>query len=429
MSLDFFKRLMSATDSQPSEAADAILGRLFGRGTARRMMCELDKQLSRMTSYRGELELYLLSISHPNSHGSTLVINGGITAERNDALPRPEAVRNELMQATLSAIARHLRYKGRFGITLSDLKDTDGAPFRFQGTVIVRSGNYELDELEAHSVNIDDPYLRRYGIDRVKAYKPSNPPSFSTWFDYWITELNLTNANVARSYKALRHLFPPRTPARHATKSANREPKSLIGELRTAKKIPQALVVYRAGRALEELGAPVNGLDALLNSDHWLPLFHILGAHVVVCAKAAQRPLRTDSLEKEPLSHLLPLFAALKPLLHKGLIEWRLAAGLRLVDGGEFLALIDPAPIEPLYPKNRTALMDESFRLWMLGKTDESREGALILPPHFAMVTRLLAGKPDVERIDLAREVIEGFDKDVKALLDIITPAWAEQQF
>lgn len=393
------------------------------------MMCDLDAQFSKMTSYRGPLELYLLSISHPDVESSALVINGGLTGVRDDALPRPEAIRSELLQTTVSSITKHLRYQGRFGVALADLKDADGTPFRFQGTMIFRDGSYQLDELEASSVNISDPYLRRYGIDRVKAHRPPDTPTFSTWFDYWITELNLTNRSVAQSYMALRHLFPPRTPARHGSRSANREPRSLIGELRRAKRNPQAPMVYRAGRALEELGAPVTALDALLNSDHFVPLLHILGAHLVVCANAAQRPLRPDSLEKEPLNHLLPLFAALKPHLNKRLIEWRLAAGLRLMDAGELIALIDPVPNETLYPKSQTARMDEGFRLWMLGKTDESRVGSLMLPPQFKAITGLLSGKPDLERIDRARDLIEGFDKDVSALLDIITPAWAEQQF
>jgi hypothetical protein len=122
---------------------DAFTADQFGEGASRLMAIELGERVSRVTSYRGRVAIYLLSTQ--NEQGDYLKILATVDGEPNGALPPPEDARAAIGEAALSAVVEELHYTGHVGINLTDCQTADAKPFSLQAWT-------EVDEDGVHRI-------------------------------------------------------------------------------------------------------------------------------------------------------------------------------------------------------------------------------------------------------------------------------------
>jgi hypothetical protein len=122
---------------------DAFTADHFGKGASRRMAIELGERVSRVTSYRGRVAIYLLSTQ--NEQGDYLKILATVDGEPNGDLPPPENARAAIGEAALSAVIEELQYTGHVGINFADYQTADAKPYSLQAWT-------EVDEDGVHRI-------------------------------------------------------------------------------------------------------------------------------------------------------------------------------------------------------------------------------------------------------------------------------------
>lgn len=105
----------------------------FGVGAARRVATAVDDEVSRLCSYRGGLDVYLLDVMPVDGRAGALAITSFATGAPDDALASPERVQEELLAATFSRISYELGYIGRIRIRFSDHTTVEGSQFCLDG--------------------------------------------------------------------------------------------------------------------------------------------------------------------------------------------------------------------------------------------------------------------------------------------------------
>lgn len=126
-----FKQIRSlfSKPALPQNLAD----QRFGLGAARRVAIAVDYAVSKLCSYRGRMEIYLLDVMPLDGRAGALAITSFATGAPDDALASPDEVRSELLATTFSRIAYELGYIGRIRIGFTDYAQSDGSRFRLDG--------------------------------------------------------------------------------------------------------------------------------------------------------------------------------------------------------------------------------------------------------------------------------------------------------
>ena len=244
----------------------------------------------------------------------------------------------------------------------------------------------------------------------------ANTTAFAAWFDYYAKQFKLSDFQLAEKYyKKLRHLMRPGDDR----KSKNGKPaqnQSQITAWRTGKKIPGPDVAYRLGRALQELGAPVSGLDALIAGHHFIDLLGTVGSHISIGIARSKPVFHPFAPE---IAHVAAMLDKLAPRISRELTIRKLELGISHVEVQEIAALQAPLPVEELYPKEQTPLVDDGFVAWAYNRQDAHQK----LPPTFAAAIALVEN-PTPEVVELAADLLANPHKDIMSLLGLGTPRW-----
>lgn len=244
----------------------------------------------------------------------------------------------------------------------------------------------------------------------------NRPQSFADWFSRCVQERGLSDSQLAQQYVKLRHLMKPHD--QRKTKKPNpANYQTQIKQWRTGKKIPSPENAYRIGRMLHECGLPVSGLDALIAGHYLTDLLGVVGAHI---SAGIEKSKPVSYAMATPDNHIFALFSKLAPRILREIAILKLELGTRNIDIDEFAAIQTPLPIEELFPKSQTALLDDGFCAWAYAKEDARQK----LPPTFAAAIALLQGNPTPEIVDMAGQILHSPEKDIMSLLGFVTPRW-----
>lgn len=240
-----------------------------------------------------------------------------------------------------------------------------------------------------------------------------NPRTFSDWFDYCAQEGGFTDSQLAKAYAKLWRLKKKQ----HQNGRTTSPPQTRIKKWRTGKgKPPGAAVAYRIGRALQELGLPVSGLEALIAGHHLVDLLGTIGSHIsigVASSKPVFHPMAPE------IAHVLAMLDKLVPRISRELTIRKMQLGIRALDIEEFAVLQAPLPEDELYPKEQTPSMDAGFLAWTYDEANAFQK----LPPSFAAAIALVKN-PTPEVVELAAKHLAHLHADIMSLLDLGTPRW-----
>ncbi|MHB8432298.1 MAG: hypothetical protein ACYDCA_01595 [Candidatus Tyrphobacter sp.] len=243
---------------------------------------------------------------------------------------------------------------------------------------------------------------------------------FAEWLDRCATLAKLSDKDIAERYASLKHLIRGDDGRRRDRRESTPQP-TQINKWRTGKVVPKTgVVAYRMGRAFEEAGLPVNGLDGLIAGHYLCDLLGVVGAHISITIKEAN-PDYIPPIEE--VDDILLLFKKLKKCIARELAVRKIELGSDNMDVEELSAIYTPLPIGELYNAGRRKLIDAGFCAWAYDKEATRQQ----LPPSFAAAISLLTGNPTPELVDLAAQVLRDPANDILALFGLGTPAWVQR--
>ncbi len=242
---------------------------------------------------------------------------------------------------------------------------------------------------------------------------------FSAWIDGYAKGMRISDADIAKKfYLGLRHLMNP-LDLRKTVSGKPVDNQSPITAYRTGKKTPTAGVVYRLGRSLQELGAPVSGLDALIAAHHFEAFLGTVGAAVSECIR---RSPGIGDLLLPNTSSISAILEAFAPAISREITYLTLKAGIRGLDKDHFTALHTPLPTwVPLTPE-QTEIIDHGFIAWSYEEAETYQK----LPPRFAAAIALVK-HPTAEVVELARELLTNPLEGLSPLPILGVPHWAQK--
>lgn len=243
--------------------------------------------------------------------------------------------------------------------------------------------------------------------------------TFADWLDRCITVSGTKEAEVAKRYADLHYLISPTDQRRRRGASPQQ---TQIREWRSGQKLPRPEVAYRLGRALQDAGVPVCGLDALIASHYLIDLLGIIGSHIFMTVQCAPSALH---VEDPKIEHTLSLLTRLKPRISRELTVFKLQAtraygSIGELDLDDFFALREPLPAEILYAGDQTKLVDSSFVRWAYDRENARKT----LPPRIKATITLLEGTPTGEVVDLAATGLMNLEEDLTELLRLRIAPW-----
>lgn len=126
-------------------------------------------------------------------------------------------------------------------------------------------------------------------------------------------------------------------------------PKQEVGKYCAGKMMPGAIVAYRIGAALERMGAPCSGLDALIMAQRWSDAIGCAGEYIRAYDPGVDYNPSAGTIEEDPYETRVitdvfacrlhgPLPEAMRPAMEQAWIKW-----LNYKDAKRFLARIEAA--------------------------------------------------------------------------------------
>jgi hypothetical protein len=185
-------------------------------------------------------------------------------------------------------------------------------------------------------------------------YQDERAKGFGQWLTGMLQHVKASRLELARALDSadllkLRPKPKKNKNDRRVRKVKRYHPKQEVGKYCAGKMMPGAIVAYRIGAALERMGAPCSGLDALIMAQRWTDAIGCIGEYIRAYDPGVDYNPSTGAIEEDPYETRVitdvfacrlhgPLPEAMRPAMEQAWIKW-----LNYKDPKRFLARIEAA--------------------------------------------------------------------------------------
>jgi hypothetical protein len=173
----------------------------------------------------------------------------------------------------------------------------------------------------------------------LNTYQGEQAEEFGRWLTSMLQNVRASRLELARTLDSedLLKLRPKKNKNEsdgRIRKVKKNHPKQEVGKYCAGKMMPGAIVAYRIGAALERMGAPCSGLDALIMAQRWTDAIGCIGEYIRAYDPGVDYNPSTGMIEEDPdeTRVLLDVYAnrlhgaalpkAMHPAMEQAWINW-----------------------------------------------------------------------------------------------------------
>ena len=190
---------------------------------------------------------------------------------------------------------------------------------------------------------------------RYNTYQGERAKAFGQWLTGMLQHVKSSRLELARALDSADLLKLRPKPKKNKNDNRIRKvkrnhPKQEVGKICAGKMMPGAIVAFRIGAALERMGAPCSGLDALIMAQRWTDAIGCIGEYIREYDSGVDYNPSTGMIEEDPDEsrvltdvyanrlHGAALPKAMHPAMEQAWIKW-----LTYKDPRRLLARIEAA--------------------------------------------------------------------------------------